>query len=161
MTNPPFYSNSAELLSSASLKSRPPMTACTGSASEMVTAGGETAFVQRLIAESLVLRSRVQWYSSMLGKLSSVAALVAVLQEHRVGNYAVAEFVQGARTRRWALAWSLDDRRPAMAVARGAHGAGIPKGLLPFPCEYVIRVCFLAFSWPLPSDFNRVLPMYL
>jgi 23S rRNA (adenine1618-N6)-methyltransferase len=159
MTNPPFYNSSAEMLSSAALKSRPPLTACTGSASEMVTAGGETAFVRRLIAESLALRGRVQWYSSMLGKLSSVADLVAALQEHRVGNYAVAEFVQGGRTRRWALAWSLADRRPAMAVARGAHGAGIPKGLLPFRCEYVVTVGLLALLVPTVC-FYRVLWMY-
>jgi 23S rRNA (adenine1618-N6)-methyltransferase len=140
MANPPFYSNTAELLTSASLKSRPPFTACTGSASEMVTPGGETAFVTRLISESLVLRSRIRWYTAMLGKLSSVSSLVATLREHRVDNYAVTEFIQGTKTRRWGLAWSFGDRRPAMAAARAARGAGIPKGLLPFPSEYVITV---------------------
>jgi 23S rRNA (adenine1618-N6)-methyltransferase len=155
MTNPPFYASAAELLSSAALKSRPPSTACTGSASEMVTPGGETAFVSRLIAESLRLRSRVQWYSSMLGKLSSVALLVAQLKEFRVDNYAVAEFVQGAKTRRWALAWSFVADRPSMAAARGAHGAGIPKGLLQFPCEFVIVVSVRLLSQPrCPSPFQ-------
>ena len=80
----------------------------------MITAGGEVAFVTRMIEESLRLRNKVQWYTSMLGKLHSVTILVEKLMELGNHNYAVTEFVQGTKTKRWAIAWSWGDRRPAM-----------------------------------------------
>lgn len=87
---------------------------CTGAEVEMVTSGGEVAFVKRMIDESLQLRDRVQWYTSMLGKLSSINAVVEMLIKHGITNFAVTEFEQGSKTKRWAVAWSWGDRRPAM-----------------------------------------------
>ncbi|KAG0646343.1 U6 small nuclear RNA (adenine-(43)-N(6))-methyltransferase [Hyphodiscus hymeniophilus] len=136
MCNPPFYESQAEMLTSAASKQRPPFTACTGSESEMVTPGGEVAFVSRMIEESIVLQDRVQWYSSMLGKFSSLGTIVEILREKGVSNYAVTEFVQGSKTRRWGLAWSFEDLRPRMDVARGT--GTLQKALLPFPSEYVV-----------------------
>lgn len=130
------------MLISAAAKRRPPFTACTGSENEMVTAGGEVAFVSQMIGESFVLRDRVQWYTSMLGKFSSVPVLVQKLREKSVDNYAVTEFVQGTRTRRWGIAWSFDDLRPNIVAARGV--SSLQKSLLPFPSEYIINVSFLA-----------------
>jgi len=78
----------------------------------MVTPGGEIAFVSRMIEESLQLRNKVQWYTTMLGKLSSVSVIVEKLIEHGNNNYAVTEFIQGTKTRRWAVAWSWGDLRP-------------------------------------------------
>lgn len=91
--------------------------ACTGAEIEMVTAGGEVTFVERMIEESLKLRDKVQWYTSMLGKLSSVSILVERLLEAGNKNWAVTEFVQGSKTKRWAIAWSWNDRRPTMVRA--------------------------------------------
>jgi len=126
------------MVASAASKQRPPFTACTGSETEMVTSGGEVAFVSKMIDESLALQDRVQWYTSMLGKFSSVEVLAKRLREKRVDNYAVTEFVQGSKTRRWGIAWSFDDMRPRTAVARGLHS--LPKALLPFPSEYTIDI---------------------
>jgi len=69
----------------------------------------------------------------MLGKLSSAASVIEVLRGHQCMNYAVTEFVQGQRTRRWCVAWSWMAFRPSLAVARGGVGAGsaIEKRLLP------------------------------
>ena len=80
----------------------------------MVTPGGEVAFVSRIINESLALRDKVQWYSTMLGKLSSVMELLEKLQEVGNKNYAVTDLVQGNKTKRWAIAWSWRDWRPNM-----------------------------------------------
>lgn len=77
----------------------------------MVTPGGEVAFVTRMIEESMQLRTQVQWYTSMLGKFSSVTVLVETLMTNNNHNYAVTELVQG-KTKRWALAWSWGDRHP-------------------------------------------------
>jgi 23S rRNA (adenine1618-N6)-methyltransferase len=114
MCNPPFYASREEMIASAEAKERPPFSACTGDEVEMVTEGGENAFVHRMIEESLHLRERVVWYTSMLGKLSSVSVIVEKLMEHGNNNYGVTEFVQGSKTKRWAVAWSWTDLRPSM-----------------------------------------------
>ncbi|KAL2267863.1 hypothetical protein VTJ83DRAFT_5140 [Remersonia thermophila] len=130
MMNPPFYASPEEMMSSAQQKSRPPMSACTGAPVEMVCSGGELAHVGRLLRESLDLRDKVRWYTTMLGKLSSLEALVEQLREQGVDNYAVTEFVQGRKTRRWALGWSFGPMRPAEHAARGMKAA-VWKKLLP------------------------------
>ncbi|KAI9868780.1 MAG: hypothetical protein M1813_004631 [Trichoglossum hirsutum] len=104
----------------------------------MVTPGGEVAFVKHMIKESLALRERVEWYTTMVGKLSSVSTIVGMLREVGVQNWAVTEFVQGTKTRRWAVGWSWGDMHPRMGVARGI--TGLPKHLLPFPSEFAIRI---------------------
>jgi 23S rRNA (adenine1618-N6)-methyltransferase len=103
---------------------------------EMITPGGELAFVSELIEESMdaEIRGRIQWFTSMLGKLASVSTLVEKLREKNCTNYAVTEFVQGQKTRRWAVAWSWQDLRPSAAVARGIPG--FEKRLLPFPTDF-------------------------
>ncbi|UNI20486.1 23S rRNA (adenine(1618)-N(6))-methyltransferase [Purpureocillium takamizusanense] len=152
MTNPPFYASEKDMLASAALKARPPRTACTGSPAEMVTPGGEVGFVSRLVDESLALRDRVRWYTAMLGFLSSVADVVARLRDSGVDNFAVTEFVQGNKTRRWAVAWSFAPMRPAQAVARGTKAAtaklGSSGSILPPQTEYHLPV------QPLPSDIG-------
>ena len=102
--------------------------ACTGAEIEMVTPGGEVAFVHRLIAESIELKEQVQWYTSMLGKHSSVATIIDRLREVGVHNWAVTEFVQGTKTRRWAVAWSWRDLRPRKVCFDSLflHGSSSP-----------------------------------
>ncbi|SPO01473.1 uncharacterized protein DNG_04146 [Cephalotrichum gorgonifer] len=140
MTNPPFYESADELDALARKKSRPPLTACTGAPVEMVTAGGEVGFARRLVAESRRLRGRVRWYSTMLGKFSSVETVVEMVRgEAGVENYAVTEFIQGAKTRRWAVAWSFGDRRPSGDVARGMKEVSWGK-VLPPRTEYEIAL---------------------
>ncbi|KAG8417944.1 hypothetical protein J3458_005394 [Metarhizium acridum] len=134
MTNPPFYMSEEDLLSSAKKKQRPPYTACTGSKTEMVTPGGELAFVVCMLEESCALRARVQWYSAMFGFLSNLVDFIEQLRSSGIENYAVTEFVQGNKTRRWAIAWSFQPMRPAQYVARGTRSA-LSKNILPCVTE--------------------------
>ena len=113
MCNPPFYASTADYLSCAAAKSRPPHSACTGADVEMVTPGGEIAFVSRMIDESKVLKHKCQWYTSMLGKYSSIEVIVENLRASGVENWAVKDLVQGNKTKRWAVAWSWGSRRPS------------------------------------------------
>ncbi|THC92950.1 hypothetical protein EYZ11_007568 [Aspergillus tanneri] len=138
MCNPPFYTSREEMVASAEAKERPPFSACTGAEVEMVTHGGEITFVSAMIEESLQLRKQVIWYTSMLGRLSSVSVLVEKLIECGNRNYAVTEFVQGSKTKRWAIAWSWSDLRPTVSVARTI--SNFPKHLLPFPAEYTFDI---------------------
>ncbi|KAF5243496.1 hypothetical protein FAUST_2852 [Fusarium austroamericanum] len=130
MSNPPFYKSEQELVESAKKKSQAPFTACTGAKVEMITTGGEVAFVDRILNESLVLRDRVQWYTSMFGFQSSLVRFVDKLKENNICNYAVTEFVQGSQTRRWAIAWSFGSMRPSQDVARGTKNS-LSKNALP------------------------------
>lgn len=104
----------------------------------MVTTGGEEAFIMRMIEESLELQNQVQWYTSMAGKLSTVTTVIEKLVQIGNQNWAVAEFVQGSKTRRWAVAWSWQDLRPTNAAAR--HLSSIPGHLLPFPSEMTFHL---------------------
>ncbi|TFK45324.1 S-adenosyl-L-methionine dependent methyltransferase [Heliocybe sulcata] len=106
MCNPPFYTSKAEVDASAEAKLYKPNAVCTGGDVEMITLGGESAFVKRMVDESLEIRGRCRWYTSMLGKLSSVAEVIQYLRQHEIDNYGVTEFVQGY-TRRWAVIWSF------------------------------------------------------
>ena len=151
--NPPFYSSTSDLLSSAAAKARPPRSACTGAEVEMVTPGGEVAFVSRMIDESKGLKNRCQWYTSMLGKYSSVETIVENLRGAGIDNWAVKDLVQGNKTRRWAVAWSWESMRPSQVSATFLRGdlimhqltemtkgaargtSTLPKHLLPFPSE--------------------------
>jgi len=53
----------------------------------MCTPGGEVTFISRIIDQSTVVRDRVRWYSSMVGKLSSIQVLVEKLRGLNVSLY--------------------------------------------------------------------------
>lgn len=55
MCNPPFYSDRKEVITSAETKELGPNAVCTGADTEMITPGGEVAFVRQMVLES------VQW----------------------------------------------------------------------------------------------------
>ena len=137
MCNPPFYSSEADMSRAYYGKELPPSAVCTGSANEMICEGGDVGFVSRILEESLQLRERVQWYSSMLGRLASAQQLVAKLREHGISNFAVTNLKAGHKTRRWAVAWSFGDLRPANGVAR--HGE-LVQALLPTATEWTVPV---------------------
>lgn len=117
MCNPPFYRSREEVAASADAKEFEPNAVCTGADVEMITLGGESSFVQRMVGESIRLGDRCRWYTSMLGKMSSLTEIVGALRAHAIENYGITEFVQGS-TRRWAVVWSFSDSRLPDAVAR-------------------------------------------
>lgn len=112
MCNPPFYASEAEIEENASNKAREPTSVCTGAVHEMVTEGGEERFVLRMLEESAKegLRERCWWYTSMVGKLSTLGVLVDQIRALGIDNYVLTELVQG-QTRRWIVAWSFRDVR--------------------------------------------------
>ncbi|KAL9036079.1 MAG: hypothetical protein Q9214_006295 [Letrouitia sp. 1 TL-2023] len=129
------------MISASEAKARPPHSACTGAQFEIVTAGGEVEFITKMIDESLVLKERCQWYTTMLGKLGSLEEVVTRLKKRGVTNWAVGEFIQAGKTRRWGVAWSWSNRRPRKEVARGiSSGSAAPKHCLSYPPEFSFHV---------------------
>ncbi|RPD52939.1 S-adenosyl-L-methionine dependent methyltransferase [Lentinus tigrinus ALCF2SS1-7] len=122
MCNPPFYASREEVIQSAEAKEFEPNAVCTGADTEMITPGGEANFVGRMVQESVQLRDRCRWFTSMLGKMSSLTHIVHILREHAVTNYAITELVQG-QTRRWAIAWSYCDVHLPDPIGRLSHHA--------------------------------------
>ncbi|KAG8716020.1 hypothetical protein FRC08_009924 [Ceratobasidium sp. 394] len=117
MCNPPFYSDIEDVSRSADNKELDPHAVRTGALVEMITPGGEVNFVLRMLDESIVLQDICGWYTSLLGKMSSLTALVAAIKEKGINNYAISELVQGS-TRRWIIAWSFLDVRLPDNLAR-------------------------------------------
>ncbi|KAM4627084.1 RNA N(6)-adenosine-methyltransferase mettl16 isoform 2-T2 [Polymixia lowei] len=110
MCNPPFFANQLEAKGVNSRNSRrpPPSSVNTGGVTEIMAEGGELEFVKRIIHDSLQLKTRLRWYSCMLGKKCSLAPLKEELRMQGVPKVTHTEFCQG-RTMRWALAWSFYD----------------------------------------------------
>ncbi|WPT17837.1 RNA N6-adenosine-methyltransferase mettl16 [Picochlorum sp. SENEW3] len=99
MCNPPFFSREEEA-------GKNPKTAFGGVSMEMVYPGGEEAFIKNMIWDSAKHTTACTWFSSMVGKKSTMKMARKMI--HDLGRTVVrtTEFVQG-KTSRWALAWSF------------------------------------------------------
>jgi len=171
MCNPPFFTSATDMTATHLTKSRSPSAICSGAPVEMIYdaanggSGGDLGFVMRMLDESMVLRERVQWYTSMLGKLASATALVQALRERGITNWAVTSLQTGNVTRRWVVGWSFGDRR-TRNVSLNCHQVVLrwrsqdkeglvqkltrmqdvarrnmssrDKAILPFPTEFII-----------------------
>lgn len=100
MCNPPFFADEEEATRTN------PHTICTGTKNELETQGGEVEFIQRMIQDSLKLKEKICWYTTMLGKKKSLKELKTELFKQGIEKYYVTEFVQGKVTR-WGLAWTF------------------------------------------------------
>ena len=98
MCNPPFFADVSEA-------AQHPARHTVVSASEAATAGGEEAFVGRMVEESLLLRRRVRLFSALCGKKATLRPLRLRLAAAGVPLVHERRLAQG-RTHRWVLAWS-------------------------------------------------------
>eukprot|EP00164_Ancoracysta_twista_P007533 GFYU01010709.1.p1 GENE.GFYU01010709.1~~GFYU01010709.1.p1 ORF type:complete len:340 (+),score=77.94 GFYU01010709.1:895-1914(+) len=115
MCNPPFF----ETESQTHLNTK---VVCTGNQNEMITTGGEVAFVTAIIEDSVKLRQRVRWYTTLLGRKASLKPLKKVLQQHNIHNVRTSELFQG-RTSRWTLGWSFTDEGKSALAAEAKRKA--------------------------------------
>ncbi len=115
MCNPPFYESKEQVDASRAAKQYAPPAICTGSEVEMITAGGEVAFVSKIVRESARLQNNVLWFTSLLGFYDNVSKIRAVLRELDINNWCVTELAPGGRdaTKRWVISWSFHGYRPA------------------------------------------------
>ncbi|GKA60873.1 methyltransferase-like protein 16 isoform X1 [Tanacetum coccineum] len=126
MCNPPFF----ESMEESGLN---PNTSCGGTPAEMVCPGGEQAFISRMIQDSVQLKQSFRWYTSMVGKKSSLKSLTSKLREVGVSVVKTTEFVQG-QTCRWGIAWSFV---PPTKKIISSHVAS--KNVLTFMLEGIQR----------------------
>lgn len=111
MCNPPFFATGDE----AGLN---PRTDFGGTMQEMVCPGGEEEFVKTMVMESLDFKTRVHWFTTMVGKKKTLKSVRKLLHALNVPGLRTTEFVQG-RTHRWGIAWSFqEDVHSAMKPLR-------------------------------------------
>lgn len=107
MTNPPFYASDDEaaVLRRGDQRYRTDMSFCESTYPN----GGEVGFVMDMIHDSLYLRQRISWYTSMLGRKSSLDKIRKFMRRLGLfskGGVRVTEFVQG-KACRWGIAWTF------------------------------------------------------
>jgi 23S rRNA (adenine1618-N6)-methyltransferase len=135
MCNPPFFATKEEATATF-LKEQQPFAACTGADVEMITPGGEVAYVTRMIDESTLLKDSVQWYTVQLGKLSSLRALVQKLKGVGCKNWAVNVLQPSGQTVRWVIGWSWLSMRAPDWFAR--HKSLVGTGLQTKPNQLLL-----------------------
>lgn len=74
-----------------------------GKARELWTPGGEKAFILKMIEESLLFRSQVSWFSTLVSKSENLPALSKALERHKA-QIKTLEMSQGQKKSR-ILAW--------------------------------------------------------
>ncbi|KAJ6807637.1 methyltransferase-like protein 16-like protein isoform X1 [Iris pallida] len=146
MCNPPFF----ESIEEAGLN---PRTACGGTTDEMVCPGGELAFVTRIIEDSVTLKHSFRWFTSMVGKKSSLKFLISKLRKFGVSIVKTTEFVQG-RTARWGLAWSfILPSKKLVAITSNAPRRNNHSFTLEIP-SYLDTYFYFLLTQGLPRQFG-------
>jgi 23S rRNA (adenine1618-N6)-methyltransferase len=77
--NPPFYEDESQAGLNKSRKLE-------ATSSELAYPGGEEAFVEKIFKESLEIPLKFRWFTSMLGKKSSIKSLQRLLFSQAVKN---------------------------------------------------------------------------
>ena len=106
MTNPPFYETEEEATQPrmGDERARTSMTL----SESVYPNGGEVGFVLDMIEDSFQYRHDITWFSSMLGKKSSLVHIHNKLKAVGFdrGSIRSTEFVQG-KSIRWGIAWTF------------------------------------------------------
>lgn len=111
MCNPPFFQSKEEMLENASFKQKLNHEGVIASENELITQGGEVEFVNKMIEMSKNHKDSIIWFSSLLGKKSSLDPLIDVLVDFQVDSYFIRDYQLG-NTKRWILFWSFQFKRP-------------------------------------------------
>lgn len=97
-----------------------------GQGSELFCPGGEAAFLARMIAESVAIKARCLWFSTLVSKESNLPAVYRALEQAGVATVRTLEMAQGQKRSR-VVAWSfLGGKARALWRARHWPLAGLP-----------------------------------
>lgn len=108
MCNPPFYESAVDMAAKRENKKLFHKLQTTGHTSELITPGGDYKFVLKLLQDSEKFQDRIDWFTSLIGNLSTVKKLIPYLKQNndRI-SYGIHRFKSGAYTVRWILFWSF------------------------------------------------------
>jgi 23S rRNA (adenine1618-N6)-methyltransferase len=116
LCNPPFHDSANTAMEGSQRKTRnltgkidsKPVLNFGGQASELWTAGGELAFIKKMIVESVEFKNQVYWFTSLVSKSENLKALESLLKRSGVYSQKVIEMAQGNKKSRF-LAWTFLD----------------------------------------------------
>lgn len=124
MCNPPFHASLAEAaagtqrkwknLGRAAGKQNAPVLNFGGQVAELYCAGGEEAFVGRMIAESAELRGNCLWFTALLSKSASLPGIYRALKRAGALQHKTMEMAQGQKKSRL-VAWTFLDGKQQQA----------------------------------------------
>ncbi|KAJ2025467.1 hypothetical protein GGI06_000575 [Coemansia sp. S85] len=125
MCNPPFYESIDERQRLRQMKRGTPGLNTTAKDDELYTDGGEESFLSGLVDESDIHNRRIKWFTTMVGKRSTLSILKTKLRGVGVKQVREGVLIQG-RTTRWVLAWSFyGQSRFCLDVPQSSDEAGI------------------------------------
>jgi 23S rRNA (adenine1618-N6)-methyltransferase len=117
MCNPPFHASAAEAAAGTARKLRnlsrgkpaAPVLNFGGRSHELWCAGGEVAFVRRMIAESAERPELCSWFTTLVAKRDNLPAIHRALSAVRPAEVRTIELAQGQKNSRM-VAWRFGDR---------------------------------------------------
>lgn len=115
MCNPPFHASAEEANKGSERKwknlGKAPSQALNfgGQSNELWCEGGELAFISNMIKESRDYSEQVIWFTSLVSKKETLAALEAQLKQQTISEFKIVEMAQGQKVSRF-IAWSYFDK---------------------------------------------------
>lgn len=113
MCNPPFFKSLEDYQKQSTRKSKAlsstaqgSSTNFSGNANELFCKGGEKAFIENYIYESIHFASQVGWLTTLVSKSDNLDFLIRLLKRIKVSNYQVINMGHGNKVSR-ILAWQF------------------------------------------------------
>ncbi len=115
MCNPPFHASAAEAAGGTQRKLRNLGVKKAGlnfggKAGELWCAGGELAFIQRMITQSTALAESCGWFTTLVSKSVHLPKLERALRQVKASDMKIIDMAQGQKKSR-ILAWRFDSGR--------------------------------------------------
>jgi 23S rRNA (adenine1618-N6)-methyltransferase len=115
LCNPPFHASPHEAAVAMQRKldnlgkgNKPPVRNFGGQGAELWTPGGEEAFINRMIKESVTLKENIFWFTTLVSKKETLPGITKSLQAAKVSDMKMVEMSQGQKTSR-IVAWTFLD----------------------------------------------------
>ena len=117
--NPPFHASLEEAQSGTkrkwknlgkSIKHEKQTVNFGGQGAELWCEGGELAFIQRMVRESVEFKNQVKWFSTLVSKEQTLPALEKTLKEVQARRWETIDMAQGQKKSR-VVAWSFTEAR--------------------------------------------------
>jgi 23S rRNA (adenine1618-N6)-methyltransferase len=128
LCNPPFHGSMQEVLEATQAKWRKlgrgvgeAARNFGGQGAELWCEGGEAGFIRRMILESVELRDRVRWFTSLVSSSASLPAVHRALRQAAAKDIRTIPMAQGQKQSRF-VAWSFLVAEARRAIAKAATG---------------------------------------
>merc|ERR1711962_1792763 len=129
----------------------------------------EVEFVKKMVDDSLTLKENINWFTSMVGRKSSLKPIIKYLKSKNIDKYVSTDFKQG-KTMRWGIAWTFTEtviKKPVTESAKKSKPLFLQPGdvfysannipcLEPNPSKSSISEIMVRISNFLTSEFNKL-----